>query len=176
MTCIVGLVKNKAVYLGGDSAFASGWDIVTRPGEKVFARDGVIFGVAGSPRAINLLRYHLQAPSIEGDLMHYMATSFVDAIRECFKNGGYAEKENEAESFTSNILVGIDGRLFEYQADYQVQEVLDYTAIGTGASVALGAMYVSAKKSPVQRIQHALEAAAEFNIYVRAPFHVLRAK
>ncbi len=45
-----------------------------------------------------------------------------------------------------------------------------YDAIGSGAKIALGVMYVTADLDPYERIQRALEAAA-FHIHtVRAPF------
>lgn len=177
MTCIAAVVHKNTVYMGGDSAFVSGWyGLVVRPNEKVFERDGVLFGVAGSPRAINLLRYHLQVATAPGDdLPAYMATTFVDAMRDCFKIGGYAEKENEVEGITSSILVGIGGRLFEYDADYQVQEVQDYAAIGSGGQVALGALYASEGRNPQYRVQTALEAAERFNAGVRGPFQIVKA-
>lgn len=177
MTVIVGLVHKNTVYMGGDSAFVGGWySLAVRPNEKVFDREGVLFGVAGSARAINLLRYHMQVPSGPSeDLPGYMATVFVDAMRDCFKTGGYAKKENEVEDITSSILVGINGRLFEFDSDYQVQEVIGYSAIGSGGQVALGALYATEKRNPYYRVQTALEAAEKFNAGVRGPFQILKA-
>ena len=175
MTCIVGIVKNKKVYIGGDSAFISGWGIVVRPDEKVFQRDGITFGCAGSPRAANLLRYHLRIPEPSGnDLLRYMATDFVNAMRDCFKEGGYAERENEAESISSVFLIGVLGRLFECDSDYQMKEVRDYAAIGSGEDAALGALFATRQKAPIARIQIALEAAEAYSWSVRGPFHILK--
>jgi len=174
MTCIVGLVKNGRVYMGGDSAFVSDWDMTILPNQKVFIRSGAVFGVAGNPRALNLLRYHMQIPPTqEADLLSYMATSFLDAMRECFKSNGYAVKDNEFEYIGSNILVGCAGKLFSYDSNYYVSEVSDYTAIGSGAVAALGAMYATPKVSPAKRVQIALEAAERLSIGVRGPFQIV---
>lgn len=177
MTCIVGIVKNGKVYVGGDSASSNGYDMSLRPNEKVFVRDGVVFGVCGSWRANDLLKYHLQVPGPHGDdLKLYIATTFLDAVRDCFKVGGYAEKENEVETTSSMFFVGMSGRLFEISTDYQVAEVHEYSAIGTGADAALGALYATLKRSPMTRIRIALEAAEQFNAFVRGPFQIARAK
>jgi len=50
-------------------------------------------------------------------------------FRECFKEGGFATKEDEKE-IGGNFLVGIQGRLFCIESDYQVEEAIDnYTAV-----------------------------------------------
>ncbi len=177
MTVIIGVVKNNAVYMGGDAASSNGYDMTLRPNEKVFVRDGAIFGVCGSWRALDLLKYHLQVPAPHNsDLKDYIATTFLDAVRDCFKAGGYAEKENEVETITSAFFIGITGRLFEISFDYQTREIFDYAAIGSGSDVALGALYATQKQSPVKRIKTALEASAQFSAHVRGPFQIARAK
>lgn len=175
MTCVVAVLDKKYLYMGGDSAFTAGWyDLDVFQAEKVFMRGEAMIGVAGSPRAANLLRYTFEFPPPSRDLMAYMATDFVNSVRECFKAGGYAAKENEVEGHTSNMLIGIRGRLFKYDFDYQVQEVKDYTAIGSGERVALGALFATRGKPALTRIKTALLAAEQFNAAVRGPFSVLK--
>src|SRR5437868_10225276 len=103
MTCIVGLVQNGKVYIGGDSAGSNNWQLTIRKDAKVFFNGDFLIGAGTSFRMIQLLRYSFKPPvyeNIEDNpdyLSCYMATSFVDGIRECLKNGGFAKKDAEQE-------------------------------------------------------------------------------
>ncbi len=174
MTCIVGLVdEDKKVYIGGDSAGVGGLSLMIRKDRKVFSNGEFVIGGASSFRMIQLLHHAFTPPVIadDTDLETYMATSFVDAIRECFKSGGYARKDNEQES-GGQFLVGVRGRLFCLYSDYQVAEALcGYDAIGSGYDVALGVLYATPDVQPRKRIEFALRGAEEHNAGVRAPFY-----
>lgn len=172
MTCIVGLVADSKVYVGGDSAAIGGLEINLRSDEKVFYNGAYLIGFAGSFRMGQLLRYRFKPPVRRPDqgLYSFMVNDFVDAVRDCLKDGGYARRSNDAES-GGFFLVAVEGRLFEIEADYQVAEPLErYYAIGCGAQVALGALAATEDKLPVQRVIAALEASAKHNAGVRGPF------
>ena len=47
MTCIIGLVENSKVYIGGDSAGVAGYGLSVRADEKVFKKGDFIFGFWG---------------------------------------------------------------------------------------------------------------------------------
>jgi len=66
MTCVVGLVEDGTVYLGGDSAGTSQNDMDIYRTDKVFTRPPFIFGGAGSYRGIQLLKYELAIPELIG--------------------------------------------------------------------------------------------------------------
>src|SRR5437899_4875919 len=138
VTCIVGLVEDGKIYLGGDSAGVAGYSLTVRKDRKVFRIGNVLIGGTSSFRMLQLLQYALKLPDYDTNtnLDKYMATTFVDAIRQCFKDGGYASKTNEQES-GGRFLIGFQGRLFEIDSDYQVGEPLDgYAAIGCGSEIA----------------------------------------
>src|SRR6476620_1211964 len=145
MTCIVGVVdRDGTVTLGGDSAGIAGTHLEIRQDAKVFRNGEFILGICGSFRMGQLLRYSFTPPPIPAgcDLFAYMVTTFVDSVRECFKAGGYARKEHDQE-WAGSFLVGVRGRLFCLEADYQVgEQVRPYHAIGCGADVARGALNV----------------------------------
>ena len=172
MTAIVGLVDNGTVYIGGDSAGASGWSLTVRADAKVFFNAGYLFGFTTSYRMGQLIRYALQPPEPARDLERFMATTFIDAIRACLKEGGWAKKDNDREE-GGTFLVGVRGRLFAIYSDYQVaEEALDYMAVGSGEDIALGALYATADLglSPRARMRIALKAAARFKTGVHEPF------
>lgn len=180
MTCIVAVKHGTRVYLGGDSAASSGYDSYARADEKVFTNGDFILGFTTSFRMGQLLRYNLEVPKQPvkmGDLK-YVSTIFIDSVRNCLKNGGFARKINENES-GGNFLVGYKQEIYEIQEDYQVAKPLaDYHAIGCGASYALGAMFcarnLSSVLSPKRLITLALKAAAEYSSYVKEPFHIIK--
>lgn len=176
MTCIVGLVDGDAVWLGGDGAGVEGYLTEARLDPKVFAVGRFLLGFTSSFRMGQLLRFRLKPPErpVEQDAFEFMATSFVDAARECLKAGGYARKENEVES-GGRFLVGYAGRLFLIDSDYQVGEMLDgYTAVGCGAELALGALYATQDLPADERVLKALQAAARYSTGVRPPFEIRR--
>jgi ATP-dependent protease HslVU (ClpYQ) peptidase subunit len=172
MTCIVGLIDGNRVWMGGDSAGVSGLNITVRSDPKVFHNGEFLIGFTSSFRMGQLLAFSLKPPARpEGkDVFPYMVTDFVDAVRSCLKEGGYAQKSNDAEQGGS-FLVGYQGRLFSIQSDYQVAETTrGYHAIGCGSDYALGSIATSVGQPPEQRVRTALECAELFNAGVRAPF------
>lgn len=180
MTCIVGLVDNGTVYIGGDSAGSSNWQLIIRKDAKVFRNGDFLIGACGSFRMIQLLRYAFKPPVYEKPLFDdsseylscYMATSFIDGIRECLKSGGFAKKETEQES-GGCFLVGFQGRLFCIQSDYQVEEALcGYNAIGDGDDIARGSLYATQELQPNGRVLTALQAAQYHCTSVSAPFTI----
>lgn len=179
MTCIVGLVADDKVYIGGDSAGSNSWQLTVRKEAKVFRNGDFLIGASGSFRMIQLLQYAFKPPVYEKPLEHnddylscYMATSFIDAVRECFKSGGFAKKEAEQES-GGTFLVGFQGKLFCIQDDYHVGEALcKYSAIGDGEDVALGVLYATSGFNPHDRVDVALRAAEYHCTSVSAPFTI----
>jgi hypothetical protein len=175
MTCIVGLIDDDGrVYIGGDSAGVGGYSLTIRKDRKVFHNGGYLFGATTSFRMLQLLRFAFTPPVYDStvDLERFMATTFIDAVRECLKSGGYAQKNNEQES-AGHFLVGIAGHLFTIDADYQVGESLDgYDAVGCGEDVALGVLYATPTLKPLIRLELALAGAERHSAGVRGPFYV----
>jgi ATP-dependent protease HslVU (ClpYQ) peptidase subunit len=172
MTAIVGLAHGGSVFIGGDSAGVSGMDLSVRADAKVFRKRGYLFGFTTSFRMGQLIRYSLDLPKPKGDLDAFMATGFIDALRECLKTGGWARKEAEREE-GGTFLVGVRGQLFAVYDDYQVAKAADgFAAVGCGDQVALGALYATAGTGlkPRRRVRIALAAAERFSAGVRGPF------
>ncbi len=175
MTCIVGLVHRGTVWIGGDSLGTAYLDSVHRADPKVFRSDGFVFGFTSSYRMGQLLRYQLKVP-VRGrsELMRYMATDFIEAIRGCLKSGGYTVVKDNQESGGS-FLVAHAGRLFRIEDDFQVGETrIGFDAVGYGFAYALGSLWESRGKRPRDRVRKALEAAERFSAGVQRPFTILR--
>jgi len=178
MTAIAGFAHGGKVWIGGDSAGVDGRLALTvRADQKVFTNGDFLFGFSSSFRMGQLLRYAFAPPAPkEGqDLYAYMVTDFVNAVRDCLKNGGFATRKNEEES-GGTFLVGHKGRLFKIDSDYQVAESGDgYDACGCGEDVVRGALCATrtwmAHEAP-SRMNLALSAAEQHSAGVRRPFIV----
>lgn len=181
MSCIVGIVHRDRVFMGADSAGVSLQSMAVRADRKVFINGKCIIGFTSSFRMGNLLQYAFKPPRRHHkDVHEYMCTTFVDAVRKCFKDGGVAKKEMDTEA-CGNFLVGYAGRLFDIGSDYQVGEsVHGYDAIGCGAQIALGSLHATfhcgMMLDPQRRIDLALEAAQEYCTGVRGPFSMASIK
>jgi ATP-dependent protease HslVU (ClpYQ) peptidase subunit len=175
MTCIAGLRQGGKVYVGGDSAGISGWDVTIRADPKVFVTGAYAMGFTTSFRLGQLLQFRLKLPEPPRSprrLYPFMVNEFVEAARECLKTGGVATREKEAEQ-GGTFIVGVRGRIFIVESDYQVVEPsAPFAAIGSGAPYALGALATS-KGGPAARVRQALAVAERFCAGVRAPFRIL---
>lgn len=180
MTCIVGIRDMGRVHLGADSAGVSGLDLAVRDDRKVFTNGDFVMGFTSSFRMGQLLQYAFKPPKRHPstDVMAFMVTDFVDALRACLKAGGFASRKDEAE-IAGTFLVGYAGRLFNIEGDYQVGEsACGYHAVGCGDAIALGALHALYAKQPamdpVERITTALHAAYAHSAGVRGPFHTVQ--
>lgn len=178
MTCIVGLVTEGKVFMGGDSAGVGGYSLTVRADEKVFVKGEFIMGFTSSFRMGQLLRYKLDIPyhKPEIETYEYMVTEFVEAVRSCLKTGGFARSEN-GEERGGTFLVGYRGELFMIDGDFQVGKPMhDYDAVGCGSDIAKGSLFTSGRLAdvgPQERIRDALRAAEQFSAGVRGPFNIV---
>jgi hypothetical protein len=99
-----------------------------------------------------------------------MMTIFINAVRQCFKDGGYAKIELSQEE-GGVFLVGYRGVLYEVSSDFQVGVPdCQFEAVGCGDQVARGALFASGAQKPRARLELALKAAELFSAGVRGPF------
>lgn len=177
MTCIVGLVDNGRVFIGGDSAGVSDLDVVVRADEKVFVNGPFLMGFTTSFRMGQLLRYALRPPKwIDGELYRFMVVDFIDDVRRVLADGGMSKKEDNVEE-GGQFLVGAYGHLFTIGEDFQVGEnIHGYAACGCGEAYAMASFFSTARLTPRRRVQTALEAAEEFSGGVRRPFKILSSR
>lgn len=178
MTCVVGMVHKGKMILGADSAgVTSNFHLEIRRDSKVHALAGgrVLMGFSGSFRGGQILAHRLSVPRMrgDGDAYRYMAIEFVDAMRQCFKDHGYATISNAVETHETHAIVATEGRLFKLYNDYQVGEYdVPYAAIGCGQEIALGALHATegSKLGARKRLEVALSAAEQWSAGVRGPF------
>jgi ATP-dependent protease HslVU (ClpYQ) peptidase subunit len=178
MTCIVAITKDNKVYMGGDSGGSdedSGL-ILNFKAPKVFKRNEYIIGYAGSYRFGKLLEHSFVLPTVPSNvktseqLDAFMNSVFITSIRKQSK-----ELELDKEELEFDVLVGIRGHLFEIGNDwYALEPTISFLTAGSGTKYALGSLYTTQTwKDPVQRINMALSAAAEYSMDVSGPFNII---
>jgi ATP-dependent protease HslVU (ClpYQ) peptidase subunit len=174
MTCIVGFIdkKNKKAIIGADSAGVAGLDITIRKDKKVFQVGEFIIGCTSSFRMIQLLQFSFTPPKVyDKDIYEYMCTDFINAVRNCFKDGGYLQKYSDGDEKGGTFLVAYKDRLFKVSGDFQVGEAMQgYDACGCGDSYALGSIFNTNKTNANTIVLDALKTAEYFSGGVSEPF------
>jgi ATP-dependent protease HslVU (ClpYQ) peptidase subunit len=178
MTCIVGVVYGKNVWLGGDRAATSGnlnRTIIKDP--KVFVKENIGFGVCGLPKVMDTLQYHIEIPVYNGEnVKTYLVSSVIPAIRSGLKAMDCTVHHEGQDYFEGAMLVAFNGRLFELEANFQlVESSKGFNAVGSGAEPALGSLRAT-KGNPRTRLLQALQTSAENNAGVAPPFDVIEIK
>lgn len=175
MTCIVGINRERIIYIGGDSAGANDTSVDLRADQKVFLlKKRFIIGFTTSFRMGQLLRFSLKVPCQRNgqDDYEFMCTTFINAVRKCFKEGNFGEDREGGE-----FLVGYRGNIYKVESDFQVGRKLDsYDSVGAGQDFALGSLYTTEESGlpPEKRIIFALRAAVKFSRDVREPFYIYK--
>lgn len=188
MTCVIGYLSNGNAYLGADS---EGSNCISRDiyyNRKVFYKNGLLIGCAGSYRAAQILKYKFNPPFQEQivDLpkqnceAYYMNCVIADSIKQVFTDNGFAEIENNRNSAAGSfILILYKNKIYEVQSDYSVLETVhNFSSIGCGADFARGSMFVldPAQISPEKKIELAIESAKTFSPGVGGPVNIVRCK
>jgi ATP-dependent protease HslVU (ClpYQ) peptidase subunit len=175
MTCVVGISHNGKVYMGGDCAAADeqGNFVSTRKEPKVFVKGAYIIGYAGSFRFGKVVQHTFIPPKPDyNDLDKFLNTLFIDSLRQYCEE---AKVDPSSEQDSSEMLVGVGGRVFEFCNDWHFGEDRNnFNAIGSGASYAMGSLYSTKRlKSQASRVKLALESSEKFCSDVCGPFTIL---
>ena len=167
MTCIVALVEDNTIYMGGDRSASDDISIVSMKTPKVYIRDEWIYGYAGTIGIGQLINY-IDLPSPEGDIEKLIRLDICESLKAMIDSHA-RDTENEDTGF----LIGAKGRLFEFNvSDWGVLEI-DQTSIGSGSQIALGSLYTSIDNNPIDRIGMALGAAITYSPSCQGPIDVL---
>lgn len=181
MTCVVGMVDGGNVYIGADSCGSNGHDFVVRKDPKVFYNGEYLIGYTSSFRMGQILMY-CELPKLKNkdskDIFKFMVSKFIPAVRHSMKEGGYS-RVNSNEECGGTFLVGVRGRLFKIESDFQVGESSSYyDTCGCGGNSALASLktlsIIKSKTTPEERILISLKTAASIHEGVRKPFTVLK--
>jgi len=192
MTCIVAVSDGRTVVIGGDSAATREQELRLRADQKVFRVGEYAIGFTRSYRMGQILRYGVDYPpppdsATAEELERFMVVEFVEAVRQAFGDKGFAKKarqgsgewSEEGQEVGGLFLVGVAGEVFEVREDFYVgRPAKPYSAVGHGATVALGALHALESQANMtlrERAHLALEASEEYCSTVRGPFSFVEA-
>ena len=186
MTCIVALINENKVLLGGDSAASDDKSglIFQRTDPKVFKVGQYGIAFVDSFRMGQILQYNWTPPVYKPtsgyrNLDKFIRTKFVESVKDAFKEYGYGNfsSGNEDGDQGGIFIIAVQGagRIFTMDTDFHISEAdVMYMAEGAGQELALGSLFsTSLIKTPRKRVRLALEAAAKFNMTVRPPFTII---
>lgn len=174
----------------GDGWVVVGWDshvaeeggrsyIVDRSWSKVVQRNNYLVGAAGDVRAINLLHHQFEPPKTDltgARLDKFITATVIPELRDVFDAGGYASNRNSNEQHDADILIVVNGVVFEIGSDWSwCRDSEGMYAIGSGGDYALGYLFgqprfANADDAKVAVLK-ALTIAARFDCYTGAPFN-----
>ena len=147
MTCCIGYKTEKFLYFIADTAGTDEDHVQEiRKDPKVFTRDNILFGTAGSFRMRDVLMYNLKIPTLtksdKSNIDFYVKKKLISAIRNTFIEEGVCIKTDESDqTCPGDILIGIQNKIYKIESDFQVGETaFSYNAIGSGSREALGAL------------------------------------
>ena len=178
MTCVIGLKTKDRILMGADSAGVGGLDIEIRAMPKIFQNGKFMIGYTTSFRMGQLLQFEFNPPIQDEKTSDekFMCVNFINAIRKCFKDGGFSEIDKNKEE-GGIFIVAYKKQLYKIEGDFQVATIQDdFMVCGCGGNYALGALKVTQKLPPKERIKLALETAEYFSAGVRRPFIILEMK
>jgi ATP-dependent protease HslVU (ClpYQ) peptidase subunit len=180
MTCIIGLVREDTVWIGGDSV-GSDEMRYDRADEKVFKNGDYLIGFAGSYRLGQIAKITVFPefpknfttivkaskksngkklaievhPMERQDIELWFIANFIPVLREAIKE--------EAGDERFEFIIAADKWLFVVESDYQAGMYKSpYIAIGSGSQIALGALAIL-EGEPDECIAKAIRVAAKYD-------------
>jgi ATP-dependent protease HslVU (ClpYQ) peptidase subunit len=150
MTTIIGVeYANRCVVLGdsrivGDSKIYSHPDMV-----KVVTNGNYLVGVAGDVRALQVVLHTWKPPAFlvkdKTNIFQFMVNKVAPSLKQLLTDAGLLDSKSPDKDFEINIIVGLNGSLFEIDSDFAVSRSdSGYYGLGTGGDYALGALYAGA--------------------------------
>ena len=170
MTTIVAVQFKDKVIIGTDSLVTSARKYNHPAMVKISERNGYLIAGAGEVAACDIAQHIWNPPTPttadKKDLYHFMIATVIPSLKKAFKDNDYKwDKEDEDGETKFAFLIAVDGEVFEIADDFAV--CLDghgYYGIGSGSSIALGAMRAGAT------LRDALETAESIDPYTGSPF------
>ena len=178
MTCIIGLVRDGKVYMGGDGQYLDGWHRIRSTNPKIFRLGDMLIGSDQSQRISDIIQYNFDpGPDKCEDPADFFVQDFIPTLQNDLEEFGAKQRSQEGtDKMEAAIMIGYKGRLFVIGEDFALSQIAsDYEAIGAGARYARGYLYAmrETSNSPEKLIGGALECAAHFSAAVSEPFTIL---
>jgi len=181
MTIILAETDGSTVLFGADSAWSHEDEIYTLDMPKIFARGAYLFGVCGTYRLTQILRFQaeLPEPPRTADLEPFLVQELVPAIHRAVVEDGQSRGGPAVLDSKTGLLLGCQGQLWTINHRWVALREAPFAAIGSGrlrAYGALNALHASGVAPAARRLEHALAATAAYTSSVRPPWQFLQSE
>lgn len=170
MTTVIALNKGDSVIFASDSQATLG-NTVSEVGQKFLEFPNLVISTAGMCRVLQELRYNFKPPAFtKTDAKNpekYVVTKVLPAITKTLKS---AETLTDEEEFYNSFLVAVPGFLARLDSGLTILPCEEFTAIGSGAAFAIGALEAGAD------VETALGVAIKYDTYSGGNIHVMEVK
>jgi len=163
------MVSDSTIYIGGDRGISDDSSMLSMLLPKVVIKDEWIYGYAGSLGNGQLFDF-IDLPPVDEDTDIYkvLRMDIVESYKSILDTHGSSGDDSETD-----FIIGCKGRLFEFNTgDWGVAEI-SQVAVGSGGNFALGSLYTSMDKEPIERIGLALGAAITYSPTCQGPIDIL---
>lgn len=166
MTTVVAVQTEDDVLLAWDSLATRDNEAIDMTEQKVWCRDGVVFGFSGSMRLMDLL-YTMEVPEYDGsEARGWVIKELVPAIQKVIEESSQTKFVDEDGGVNAGIFVVVDGTCFSVDSMLSpLTAKSGIYAMGSGGDYARGALYAGA--SPMW----ALEIASQIDPYTGGEIH-----
>jgi len=178
MTCITGIKTKDNVFIAGDRMGSNGLTHLQTKEPKIFKNGDFLFGVCGSYRVMQLLKYKFKPPRIgrEQTISEYLYIDFVDSVIKLLSENNATHKKDAMHKFDGSFLFAFDNELYQMESNFQILcDVRDYNSSGSGCYHAMASLYSTdgLKLDPKERLKKAIICASDFVISVDDKIDIL---
>lgn len=198
MTTVVAIQGDGFAVMGTDSrlstidtaGYVSRIHTMNSSVSKISQVNGLLMGIAGDVRAINLVAHSFQVPQVSASLRgkkldDYVTNKFIPALRFCFDANGYSSPQKESSEHMaeqgSEMLLAVNSVIYQIDNDYAwSNDASGLYAIGTGEQYAIGALAallktrVTAVAMAKKQCLNALAIAAKYDPHTGYPYQTFQ--
>lgn len=176
MSTVVGVRTEKNIWIGADSrASTESGEIRPFVAQKVFTNGPYLVGFIGSVRGGQLIRpEYFKPPQKVFDwpaaIIHQYEKNYCLAV----------DSETQTSMMACNFIIG-DSRtkkMYEILVDFQMNEIEEISAIGSGSTYAFGSLHTTGELNinGHDRVKMALESAMYFDAATGGPLNIQKLK
>lgn len=187
MSTVVAFKHKDIVYLAADTQVTIGdskRELKSLNCQKIWKVDGIdncVMGGVGLLRDINYVHHCIKNLIPEekiklgevniGTIMGEVVPKIYDGIK------AYTKHFDETQTqMLSSFFLAYKDKCYTITEDGNVDEVVDFSALGSGEDYAISTMQLSRGKTTEQKILDGLKAASDINLYVNDKYVIIDTK
>jgi len=169
MTCVSALVKNGVGYMASDSCASQGSHEKTVKNPKVLNINGILLGICGAWRCINIISNSLITDDFElGHSTHKFAFKLCNRLMDLMEDFKATSKEDGSIEMDAELLIIYGKDIIKIGSDFCYIIFKDnYAAIGSGSDHAEGILSGTAY-TPENLVKKSIKSSAKHNAGVDA--------